>query len=126
MKKKICALLTAALLVLTLFSPKTLACTPGQGYNPAAFRAAEVLVEDCNAAIRLMVRVAQLTWVDDAAAMKSATDALAAATSLAVKCLGFTTECTYTEYLVDGHRVMIDPLRVINPLEDTSDEGGRE
>ncbi len=126
MKKRICALLTAALLVLTIFSPKTFACTPKRNYNAAALRTAECLVEECNAAILVMVRVAQLTWVDDAAAVKSATDALAATTKLAVKCLGFTAECTYTEYRIDGHKVLIDPLIVINPLEDTSDEGGRK
>lgn len=133
MKKKIVATILAVVLILALACPGVGACGLGlqkqSNANSRAYLAqAEKLVRDCNKSVELLVRAAQLTPYDDVDAMVFATNALIGTTKLAVNALGFDVECTYTEYIVDGQAVMIDPLRVINFIEsgggNNSNNGG--
>ena len=133
MKKKIVATILAVVLILALACPGVGACGLGlqkqSNANSRAYLAqAEKLVRDCNKSVELLVRAAQLTPYDDVDALVFATNALIGTTKLAVNALGFDVECTYTEYIVDGQAVMIDPLRVINFIEsgggNNSNNGG--
>ena len=121
MKKKIVASILAVVLILALACPGVGACGQGQTKQLANSRAnlahAEKLVRDCNKSVERMIRAAQLTPYDDVAALIISTDFLIQITTAAVNALGFEVECTYEEYIVDGHTVMIDPLRVINPIQ---------
>ena len=129
MKKKLVAIILAVVLVLALACPGVGACGLGlQKQSNANSRAylvqAEKLVKDCNKSVELLVRTAQLTPYDDVAALVFATNALIKTTTLAVNALGFDVECTYTEYIVDGQSVLIDPLRVINFIESGGGNSG--
>ena len=129
MKKKIVATILAVVLVLALACPGVGACGLGlQKQSNASYRAylaqAEKLVRDCNKSVELLVRAAQLTPYNDVAALEKAVDVLIGTTKLAVNALGFDVECTYTEYIVDGQSVSIDPLRVINFIESGGGNSG--
>ena len=129
MKRKIVAFILAMVLILALACPGVGACGLGlQKQSNASYRAylaqAEKLVRDCNASVERLVKAAQLTPYNDVAALVVATDAVIKATTLAVNIMGFEVECTYTEYFVDGQTVLIDPLRVINPIQ--SGGGGND
>lgn len=129
MKKKLVATILAVVLILALACPSVGACGLGlQKQSNANYHAylaqAEKLVRDCNKSVELLVRAAQLTPFDDVDALVFATDALIRTTTLAVNALGFDVECSYTEYIVDGQSVMIDPLRVINFIESGGGNSG--
>ena len=120
MKRKIMATILAVVLVLVLACPGVGACGLSYGKQSGAspmLKTAEKLVADCNRSVERMVRVAQNTPFNDVAALLCSTQALIDTTTAAVRILGFEVECTYTEYVVDGQHVMIDPLRVINPIQ---------
>ena len=122
MKRKIVASVLAVVLIFVLACPGVGACGLGlqkqSNANSRAYLAqAEKLVRDCNKSVELLVKAAQLTPYDDVAALIFSTDALLKTTTLAVNALGFEVACSYTEYIVDGQSVLIDPLRVINPIQ---------
>lgn len=118
MKKKIMTILVVAVMIVGMACPAVSACSydepSTQGFRYAA---AVAIVNECNNAVELMVKAAQLTPYDDVALLTIASNVLIARTIGAVKALGFNVECTYTAYVVDGRTVLIDPLRVINPLD---------
>lgn len=129
MKKKIVAAILAVVLILSLACPGVGACGLGlQKQSNASYHAylaqAERLVRDCNKSVERLVRAAQLTPYNDVAALVASTDFLIYTTTLAVHAIGFEVECTYVEYIVDGQPVLIDPLRVINPIQSGGDNSG--
>lgn len=131
MKKKIIATILALVLVLALACPGVGACGLSGRRQPAyvnsssaRFAAAEKLVSDCNRSVELMVYAAQRTPYYDVPVLVYSVNRLIATTVALVNAMGFETECTYTEYVVDGCTVLIDPLRVINPIEGGGGNGG--
>ena len=62
-----------------------------------------------------MVEHAQRTPKDDVAQLLKQVDRLVEQTRRKVNALGYDVECEYTEYVIDGQTVLIDPLHVINP-----------
>ncbi len=123
MKRKLVAAILAMVLILAVACPGVGACgldgwkqTKSCSITDARFAAAEKLVSDCNRTVELMVRCAQLTPYYDVPALLCSVNALIDTTTALVRALGLDVECTYTQYIVDGQLVMIDPLRVINPI----------
>lgn len=110
MKRKLLAVLLALVLCLSMFS-SAMACS----YNSSNYRKAVNIVNNANSKIRALVLTAQLTPYNDVAWLISSTNSVAANARYQVRCLGFDVECTYTYYWVDGMRIAIDPLYVVNP-----------
>ena len=120
MKRKLTAILLAVMLV---FSVVCVGAYADNGSSQRmtlaqkiAYVAAEVAVDNCNRMVESAVRYAQATPQNDVAALIVKTNILIRDTTILVNALGFQVECCYTEYTVDGQTVLIDPLRVINPL----------
>lgn len=116
MKKRILAVTLAVILVLALACPAGACGAPARPAASAALRAAEQLVDSSNQTIAFLVRCAQLTPYNDVPALLASVEAVVSVTVSAVHALGFGVECDYTEYIIDGQHVLIDPLRVINPI----------
>lgn len=120
MKRKLIAIVLAVALVFSV------ACVGAYADNGGAKRmtlaqklcyvAAELAVDSCNKLVEAAVRYAQATPKNDVAELIATTDYLLRDTVIVVNALGFQVECCYTEYTVDGQTVLIDPLRVINPI----------
>jgi len=134
-KMKIAALFLSLTLTLAAASPAMAACNPSvsrQVYGQiqvtcsreeivsAAKDAknlakAERIVAQANEKIEDLVAHAQSTKKDDVAKLLDQVDKLVEKTRKQVAKLGYEVECTYTEYVVDGQTILIDPLRVIQP-----------
>lgn len=121
MKKKLAVILTVALLISAMLGSSAMACGRPD-FSQKNYRTAVALVDDCNSVVELMVLCAQLTPYNDVPVLLRSVDALIWQTTYMVNCLGFDTECEYREYRIDGQKVMIDPLRVINPLDEPTEE----
>ena len=117
MKKRIMTILIVAAMIVCMACPAVSACSIGSSNRNYLYDAAVVIVNECNGAVRLMVKAAQLTPYNDVPLLRLSADLLINQTTAAVRALGFDVECTYTSYVVDGQTVLIDPLRVINPLD---------
>lgn len=120
MKRKLTAILLAVTLV---FSVVCVGAYADNGSTQRmtfaqklAYAAAELAVDSCNKLVASAVRYAQATPQNDVKQLIATTDLLIRDTTIVVNALGFQVECCYTEYTVDGQTVLIDPLRVINPL----------
>lgn len=85
--------------------------------GPAEKAKADAIIAQANAQIYALVIAAQATPEDDTDALVAATEAIAAAAKAAVAKLGLEAACQYTTYIVDGKKVTIDPLYVVNPLK---------
>lgn len=85
--------------------------------GPAEKAKADAIIAQANAQIYALVIAAQATPEDDTDALIAATEAIAAAAKAAVAKLGLEAACQYTTYIVDGKKVTIDPLYVVNPLK---------
>lgn len=72
------------------------------------------MVESANIAIEIAVRVAQLTPYNDVALLLYTVDCIADNVMDYAEEIGAEVVCEYTEYVVDGQTVLVDPLRVIN------------
>ncbi len=134
-KMKIAALFLSLTLTFTAVSPAMAASAPSlpqQVYhqiqitssrkqdlaaikNAANLIMAELLVAQANIRIELLVAQAQRTKKDDVAMLLTQVNRIVETTTKQVARLGYSVECTYTEYVVDGQVVLIDPLRVIQP-----------
>ena len=113
MKKKILTVLLTLALVFSMATP-AFACSGSYDYK---YELATSIVDNCNNLIESMVAVAQWTPFNDIPALLLSVNTLVAATEGTVKALGFSVVCEYTEYVIDGRHVMIDPLRVVPPLD---------
>lgn len=122
MKKKLVAVVLAIALVFSVTCVGAYADSPNscrQRLSPVqqiAFLAAECAVDSCNRLVEIAVRRAQATPYNDVIPMLVTVNALIKEATIIANTLGFEVECCYTEYVVDGQTVLIDPLRVINPL----------
>lgn len=120
MKKRLTAIILAVVLVFALACPSVGAANKAAPRYSASYETAVRLVDTCNKTVEALIRCAQLTRCDDAAAAVFSANLLIGTTIAAVRALGCEVACTYTQYVIDGHTYLIDPLRVINPL----DQGG--
>ena len=73
----------------------------------------EQLVKWTNQKILILVRKAQITPWNDVAELIAETDALIANAFAYANSIGAVLGCQYTEYIVDGQSVLIDPIRII-------------
>ena len=96
---------------------------PTHTATQAEVRALYAMVNTANTSIRLAVRIAQLTPYDDVDALLRTTNAIVSAVKAYAEAIGAEVECEYTEYTIDGRKVMIDPLRVVN-IPGTGGGGG--
>ena len=119
--KKLLALVLILVLALAVLAPaQASAC---QYNSKAAYATAVSIANQTNAAVKAMVLLAQLSWIDDAKATEFAANALIAAKKLEIKALGFDAVCTWDTYIVDGHTIKVDPLHVVNPLPPDAERG---
>lgn len=72
------------------------------------------LVKDTNKKIHDAVQAARATAVDDTAELIAYAEKLSAQTIDEAAKLGVALECEYTTYVVDGKKISVDPLKVIN------------
>ncbi len=84
-----------------------------------------VMVYAANESIELAVRLAQLTPYNDVQALLCAVELISAGVKAYAESIGAEVACEYTEYIVDGQKVLIDPLRVINIPGQVGGDGGR-
>lgn len=73
-----------------------------------------LMVEAANLTIEGLVKVAQLTPYNDVPYLLYAVDCIVAPVFAYGEEIGVEVVCEYTEYVIDGQIVLIDPLRVIN------------
>ena len=74
-----------------------------------------LMVEAANLTIKGLVKVAQYTPYNDVPYLLYAVDRIVAPVFEYGEKIGVEVVCEYTEYVIDGQTVLIDPLRVINP-----------
>ncbi len=142
MKKKLTALFSCLILTLALLSTGTMAASVsappqttvlsqvyssidaachapnhviGKKSDAVNLLKANMIVFHANCKIEMMVAIAQRTPKDDVAKLLVQVERVVEQTRRQVNRLGYEVECTYTEYIIDGQTVLIDPLRVINP-----------
>lgn len=84
-----------------------------------------LLVEAANLTIEGLVKVAQFTPYNDVAYLLYAVDCVVAPVFAYGEKIGVEVICEYTEYVIDGQTVLIDPLRVINPPPPKGDTNTR-
>lgn len=112
MKKMTALLLALVLLCACCVSTAGAECRLNKNNVKTAL--AVVSVAGANAVINTMVKIAQKTSCDDALLVQKATDILAGTVKTAAAKAGVEVGCEYTDYIIDGHEVSIDPLIVIN------------
>ena len=83
------------------------------------------MVEAANLTIEGLVKVAQFTPYNDVAYLLFAVDCVVAPVFAYGEKIGVEVICEYTEYVIDGQTVLIDPLRVINPPPPKGDPNTR-
>ncbi len=121
LKKLAVVLVVATILSCMVFSITASACSPNA--DAAAPTAEEMktlltMVDAANSAIELAVRVAQRTPFNDVKMLLKTVDIIAGGVFCYAEYIGADVVCEYTEYVVDGETVLIDPIRVINiPVE---------
>ena len=72
------------------------------------------MVESANVAIELAVRIAQRTPYNDVPLLLCTVERISDGVMDYAESIGAEVACEYTEYVIDGQTVFIDPLRVIN------------
>ncbi len=72
------------------------------------------LVNETNKKIKAAVQAARETPEDDTAELIEYAAKLSKETIDAAAALGVKLECVYTTYVVDGRKIYVDPLKVIN------------
>lgn len=118
--KKIAIVLVVALLFSVVVLPiSASAASPKADVTASENCSLEVvalytMVYVANEAIELAVRLAQLTPYNDVPALLIAVEAIASGVKAYAESIGAEIACEYTEYVIDGQTVLIDPLRVIN------------
>ena len=130
--KKIAFILIVALLFSVVVLPISASAASPKAEDVAAQRgcslkvaALYVMVYVANESIEAAVRLAQLTPYNDVAALLTAVDLIASGVEAYAASIGAEIACEYTEYVIDGQVVLVDPLRVINIPGQTGGDGGR-
>ena len=130
--KKIALILVVALLFSVVVLPISASAASPKADVVAAQKGSSLqvvalyaMVYAANESIELAVRLAQLTPYNDVAALLRAVDAISSGVKAYAASIGAEVACEYTEYVVDGQLVLIDPLRVINIPGQTGGDGGR-
>ena len=106
--------LTAAVLVLMMAVCSAAFAEKKDAAVKANEKAAKKIVQQANKEIKDLVKNARKSAEDDVAEMAAATEAVAAGAIAACAELGIEVECSFSYYWVDGQRVAVDPLKVIN------------
>lgn len=104
-------------LVLMLTCSSAMACTVDRNAQAKLNKTLYAMVEAANIAVRAQVKIAQTTPYNDVEWLIASTNATVAPVFAYAKLIGATVACEYEYYTVDGQRVAIDPLKVINVRE---------
>ena len=130
--KKIALILVVALLFSVVVLPiSASAASPKaedvayEGNCSPKVAALYVMVYAANESIELAVRLAQLTPYNDVKALLCTVEFISAGVKAYAASIGAEVACEYTEYVIDGQKVLIDPLRVINIPGQVGGDGGR-
>lgn len=110
--KKAGAFVLCLVLVMTL--GLNVACAAERQPTAAEFATLNRLVDAANLQIEVMVLTAQLTPWNDIAWLQCGVAQIARSVQSYARRIGATVVCEYTYYFIDGQRVAVDPLRVIN------------
>ena len=130
--KKIALILVVALLFSVVVLPISASAASPKAEDVAAQRgcspkvaALYVMVYVANESIEAAVRLAQLTPYNDVDMLLKAVDGISSGVKAYAESIGAEIACEYTEYVIDGQVVLVDPLRVINIPGQTGGDGGR-
>ena len=82
--------------------------------NGIKARALYAVVDAANASIAAAVYIARITPYDDVDWLLATVDAIVAGVFAYADSVGAVVACEYTEYVIDGRVVYIDPIRVVN------------
>jgi hypothetical protein len=126
--KKLAIVLVVALLFSMFVLPISASAAP-QTADEATVTSCQAkvlyaMVDTANIAIAAAVRVAQLTPYNDVDRLIKTVDAIADVVMAYADAIGAEVACEYTEYVIDGQKVLIDPLRVINIPAGNGNGGG--
>lgn len=121
MKKSVRLLTSFILVFLLLFAALSVSAFAAPSHekkpHPVTGRQRNILyamVDDANNRIQLAVINAQNTPEDDVAELLALVDEIIAEVTAYADSIGAELACEYTEYVVDGQTVLIDPIRVVN------------
>ena len=130
--KKIALILVVALLFSVVVLPISASAASPKAEDIAAQRdcslkvaALYVMVYVANESIEAAVRLAQLTPYNDVDTLLKAVNVISSGVKAYAESIGAEIACEYTEYVIDGQVVLVDPLRVINIPGQTGGDGGR-
>lgn len=130
--KKIAFILIVALLFSVVVLPISASAASPKAEDVATQRGCSpkvatlyVMVNAANESIELAVRIAQLTPYNDVKTLLKTVDVIASGVKAYAASIGAEVACEYTEYVIDGQIVLIDPLRVINIPGQVGGDGGR-
>lgn len=101
-------------LVLMLTCSSAMACPAEYDAQEKLNKTLYAMVEAANIAVKAQVKIAQSTPYNDVEWLIASTNATVAPVFAYAKLIGATVECEYEYYTVDGQKVAIDPLKVIN------------
>ena len=121
--KVIVCIVLSVMLAITVFPVSASAITPAAGNATREARILYAMVDAANVSIAIAVRIAQITPYDDVDALLVTVDVIVAAVTAYADRIGAELACDYTEYVIDGRTVLIDPLRVVN-IPGTGGGGG--
>ena len=117
MKKFVFVLVVALVLSSMVFSMTASAYSPNADADVPTEKEMQTLcemVDAANATIELAVKIAQKTPYNDVKLLLKTVDAIANGVFSYAEHIGAEVVCEYTEYVVDGQTLLIDPIRVIN------------
>ena len=104
-------------LVLMLTCSSAMACTADRDAQAKLNKTLYAMVEAANIAVKAQVKIAQATPYNDVEWLLASINATVTPVYAYAKLIGATVVCEYEYYTVDGQRVAIDPLKVINVRE---------
>ncbi|MBO2516192.1 MAG: hypothetical protein CW338_02805 [Clostridiales bacterium] len=111
--KKVLRVVSIVLLVMIL----TCSVAMAEGPSKAQMKTLETMVKAANKSIKSAVKIAQKTPYNDVPWLLAYVDGVAFGVKVYAKSIGATVVCDYEYYVIDGQRVAVDPLRVINPTK---------
>lgn len=112
MKKRLISFLTVLVLLVTV-AGGAMACKKNSP-TKAEMTKLYAMVAAANSTVKVLVRTAQATKRDDVSELLRSVDAVNAPVLRYADKIGATVVCKVVYYQIDGRRVAVDPLKVIN------------
>lgn len=112
MKKRLISVLMILVLLMSV-SSAAMACSKSSP-TKAEMAKLKTMVATANSTVKALVKTAQATKKDDVNELLKAVDKVNAPVLKYAKKIGATVVCEVEYYWIDGRRVAVDPLKVIN------------